>query len=62
MTMLRRGLAAEFPFATRAVDQLNASVRSLHVLREAPIPLIRSGPVGPNVLLSGAAHLRCSPV
>jgi len=35
--MLRRGLAAEFPFATRAFDQLNASVRSLHVSREAPL-------------------------
>jgi len=35
--MLRRGLAAEFPFATRAVDQLNAAVRSLHVSREAPL-------------------------
>ncbi len=35
--MLREGLAAEFPFAKRAVDRLLAAMRSPHVSREAPL-------------------------
>jgi hypothetical protein len=35
--MLREGLAAEFPFAKRAVGELIVAARSLHVSREAPL-------------------------
>jgi hypothetical protein len=41
--MLREGLAAEFPFAKRAVDQLIAAARSVHVSREAPLWAAVSG-------------------
>lgn len=41
--MLREGLAAEFPFAKRAVGELIAWVRSAHVSREAPLWAAVSG-------------------
>jgi len=41
--MLREGLAAEFPFAKRAIDELVGAARSLHVSREAPLWAAVSG-------------------
>ena len=41
--MLREGLAAEFPFAKRAIDELVMAARSLHVSREAPLWAAVSG-------------------
>lgn len=41
--MLREGLAAEFPFAKRAIDHVIAAVRSPHVSREAPLWAAVSG-------------------
>jgi hypothetical protein len=41
--MLREGLAAEFPFAKRAIDELVVAARSLHVSREAPLWAAVSG-------------------
>ena len=37
VAMLREGLAAEFPFARRAIGELIVAARSLHVSREAPV-------------------------
>jgi hypothetical protein len=41
--MLREGLAAEFPFAKRAIAELIMAARSLHVSREAPLWAAVSG-------------------
>ncbi|HEY8861933.1 MAG TPA: hypothetical protein VIN37_07585 [Candidatus Limnocylindria bacterium] len=41
--MLREGLAAEFPFAKRAIGEFIATARSLHVPREAPLWAAMSG-------------------
>jgi hypothetical protein len=43
VAMLREGLAAEFPFAKRAIDELVGAARSLHVSREAPLWAAVSG-------------------
>jgi hypothetical protein len=40
---MREGLAAEFPFAKRAIDELVVAARSLHVSREAPLWAAVSG-------------------